>query len=72
MGGHLSVLKWLRTSGCPWGSCVCTYASICGKLELLKWAVSAGCPWDARKCFDVAHEHPGVQKWIVEISGQNT
>ncbi len=45
-GGHLEVLQWARSQGCPWDEWVCAYAAEGGHLEVLKWARSHGCPWD--------------------------
>jgi hypothetical protein len=48
--GHLEVLKWARTNGCPWDKETCTFAAAEGHLECLKWAHTNGCPWDKETC----------------------
>ena len=48
--GHLEVLKWLRSEGCPWNWWTCWAAAKGGHLEVLKWLRSEGCPWDEDKC----------------------
>ena len=41
--GHLEMLKWLRSEGCPWGIFFCQYAA--RHLDVLKWAIDNGCPY---------------------------
>ena len=51
--GHLEVLRWARSQGCPWDDSV-TYAAAGGgpprlqhgHLEVLKWLIKEGCPYD--------------------------
>ncbi len=45
-GGHLEILQWLKSQGCPWNNETCADAAEGGHLELLQWARSQGCPWD--------------------------
>ena len=33
-GGHLEVLKWVRSKGCPWGEETCASAARGGRLEV--------------------------------------
>ena len=40
--GHLMVLKWLRSEGCPWDESACSGAAEGGQLETLKWLRSKG------------------------------
>ena len=49
--GHLEVLQWARTNGCPWDEDTCAYAAQYGHLDVLKWARENGAPWteDARR-----------------------
>ena len=53
-GGHLEIIRWLRSEGCPWGAYTVEYPSAwgaaanSGHLEMLKWLKSEGCPWDKR------------------------
>ena len=44
-GGHLEVLKWLRSQGCPWDESACAYAAEGGHLDVLEWAIDTGCPY---------------------------
>jgi hypothetical protein len=37
-GGHLEVLQWARTNGCPWDETTCARAAMCEHLEVLQWA----------------------------------
>lgn len=46
-GGHLEVLQWLRSIGCPWDSYTCSSAANGGHLDVLTWARENGCPWNA-------------------------
>ena len=52
--GHLEVLQWLRTNGCPWDSYTCMRAAQGGHLEVLQWARTNGCPWDELACMFAA------------------
>jgi len=49
--GHLEVLKYARSNGCPWNEEVCSYAACNGHLEILKWAKSEGCPYYLHSSF---------------------
>ena len=62
--GHLDVLKWARTNGCPWNGCTCANAALGGYLDVLRWARANGCPWDERTCSWAAEcGHLDVLKW---------
>ena len=43
-GGHLEILKWLRSNGCPWGEFTSRYAARGGYLEIIEWLRENGCP----------------------------
>ncbi len=46
-GGHLEMLQWLRSQGCPWDKRTCAHAAAGGgHLEVLQWLRSEGYPWD--------------------------
>merc|ERR1711934_1185224 len=65
--GHLDVLKWLRSEGCPWNVGACNSAAGEGHLECLKWLRSEGCPWDARACAGAALDgHLDVLQWAID------
>ena len=53
-GGHLEVLKWLRSQDdpCPWDEETCYCAALGGHLEVLHWLRSQEdpCPWDESIC----------------------
>jgi hypothetical protein len=53
-GGYLEVLKWMRSSGCPWDTMICPYAAYGGQLDVLQWAREHHCPWDAGTCSTAA------------------
>ena len=64
-GGHLEVLKWLRSQGCPWDVRACWRAAKGGHLETLKWLRSEGCPLHANACAGAARGgHLEVLKWL--------
>jgi hypothetical protein len=42
--GHLEVLQWARTNGCPWDEETLTAARKRGHLEVVNWAMANGCP----------------------------
>jgi len=46
--GHLAVVQYLRSRGCPWSKWTALNAADRGHLEFLKWAHQNGCPWDPR------------------------
>ena len=62
--GHLEVLKYLRSAGCPWDKWVCNYAAKHGHLEVLKYVRSSGYPCDVCVCIDAAQNgHLEVLKY---------
>ena len=65
--GHLEVLKWLRSEGCPWSEMACPSAARGGHLEALRWLRSEGCPWNERTCSGAAEKgHLDVLKYLLE------
>jgi hypothetical protein len=63
-GGHLTVLKYLRSIQCPWGNYTCAYAAKNGHLDVLQWCHENGCPWRAITCANAANNgHLNVIKW---------
>ena len=63
--GHLEMLKWLRSEGCPWDEWTCYGAAQGGHFEVLKWLGSEGCPWDEKACEAAAKGgHFEVLKWL--------
>ena len=62
LGGHLEVLKWLRSKGCPWDERACYRAAYGGHLEILKWLRIEGCPWHEKLCCSVGK--PNIVRWI--------
>ena len=65
-GGHLVVLKWLHSTGCPWDSATCEAAALCGHLEVLKWAREHDCPWDEETVLAHATHggHVDMLRWL--------
>ena len=65
-GGHLSVLKYLRSQGCvlddAWGPIIALVAAEGGHLESLQWLISVGCPIDMKGCLRVGK--PNVVAWL--------
>lgn len=41
--GHLEILQWLHSIGCPWDSATCEGAAEFGHLECLKYALENDC-----------------------------
>ena len=66
MNGHLEMLKWARSQGCPWDAETSLHAANSGHLEVLKWARSQGCPWDKADCLYEAevNMYVDVADWI--------
>ena len=64
-GGHLEILKWLKSEGFPWDERACKRAAQHGHFEILKWLRSEGCPWDASACSRAAAGgHLEVLRWL--------
>jgi hypothetical protein len=42
--GHLDLLRWLHSRGCPWGAQAGLHAARAGHLEVLKFLKEHGCP----------------------------
>ena len=75
-GGHLEVLRWARSQGCPWDEDLFPHqqatcaAAEGGHLKVLKWLIKEGCPYDKRECRRYA-EYGGEQarnvlEWLDE------
>ena len=62
-GGHVEMLKWLRSEGCPWNETACQSAAAHGHLEVLKWLRSEVCPWDGRTWRFAAES---TREWLEE------
>ena len=65
--GHLEVLKWLRSEGCPWSADACSDAASGGNFEALKWLRSEGFPWDEAHTLAAAEQggHLDVIEWAL-------
>ena len=64
-GGHLEVLKWLRSVGFQWNERICAFAAMGGHLEELKWLRANGCPWDEETCECAAYNgHLEMLQWL--------
>ncbi len=62
--GHLKVLRWARSQGCPWNKKICNKSACGGHLEVLQWARSQGCPWSRWTCAFAAYGgHLEVLQW---------
>lgn len=48
--GHLEVLKFLRSYGCPWTRATTREAAGGGHIDCLRYAHEHGCAWDASCC----------------------
>ena len=71
LGGHIAVLLWARSSGCPEGARACFDAARKGHLEVIKWERVNRSPWakgDWMRCLRYATErgHLPVMEWIKE------
>jgi hypothetical protein len=63
-GGHLEVLKWLRSIGSQMNEVACSFAAMGGHLNVLQWLHSNGCPWNAQTCaFAAKGGHLEVLQW---------
>lgn len=79
LGGHLKVLKWLKTVGCPLDASTCAGAAEGGHLEILAWLrekeegskskkAKPRCPWAESTCTEAAAAgHLDVLKWARKI-----
>jgi len=75
-GGHLDVLKWLRSlryegptdeDTYPWGEVACACAACFGHLQVLQWLRVHGCEWDEETCVLAARQgHLEVLQWARE------
>ncbi len=62
-GGHLKVLQWAQSQGCPWDKWTCACAAEGGHLKVLQWAQSQGCPWNKDWCVLVAKNGGHLEVW---------
>ena len=62
--GHLDVLEFLRTCGCPLSDETCTLAAQSGHLNILKYVRKLGCAWNVwTTAAAAAGGHLDVLKW---------
>ena len=63
-GGHLEVLKWLRSIGSRMNEVACSFAAMGGHLNVMQWLHSNGCPWNENTCTQAAYSgHLEVLQW---------
>ncbi|QDZ24142.1 hypothetical protein HOP50_12g66800 [Chloropicon primus] len=63
-GGHIEILQWLRSEGCPWDEQTCAAAAYKGQLHCLQWLREQGCPWSEDTCACAAGGgHLHVLQW---------
>jgi len=63
--GRLTVLQWMKDSGCPMGASICEGAAWYGHFELLKWLRSVGTPWDESTFTAAARAgHIPILEWL--------
>ena len=66
----ISLVKWSKNNGCPWGARTCANAAQNGHLETLKWLRDTAdgkepCPWDEWVCAYAAQNgHLETLKWL--------
>ena len=46
-GGHMDIIRWLKSEGCPMNYEACSGAAKGGQVEVLRWLKSEGCTWDS-------------------------
>lgn len=64
-GGHLDILQWARSAGCPWSAKTCASAALGGHLHVLTWLRANGCPWSSSASERAAEGgHLDVLKWL--------
>ena len=64
-GGHVEIMKWLRSVGCFWDERACFAAAKGGHVEALQWLRREGCPWDEQACAGAAEGgHLEILKWL--------
>ena len=52
--GHLEVLRWARSQGCPWNKSLTWTAAMSGQLKVLVWLIKEECPYNKRQCREAA------------------
>ncbi len=63
--GHLKVLQWARSQGCPWSEHTCTSAARGNRLKVLQWAKGQGCPWDKNTSrYGASGGHLEMLQWV--------
>jgi hypothetical protein len=65
--GHLHIIQWAHSNGCPWDDRTCSAAARYGHLNILQWVRENGCPWDKWTCFAAAEAgHLNILQWARE------
>ncbi|QBZ80618.1 ankyrin repeat domain containing protein [Pandoravirus celtis] len=63
--GHLDVLQWARTHGCPCDTVAASAAARAGHLHVLQWLYDNKCPWNGDACDEAAKGgHLEVLQWL--------
>jgi hypothetical protein len=65
--GHLDMLKWLYSRGCPINKYNCADAACYGHLHILKWLRRQKCPWDEETCdWSALYGHLETLQWALD------
>ncbi len=65
--GHIAVLQWARSMGCPWDRWSTTLASFNKHVNVLEWAKENGCPYDEAVCRNYARKQASIEDDVIQI-----
>ena len=63
-GGHLDVIRWLRSKGCPWNELTSNKAAAAGALESLEFLRRHGCPFGQASFSAASTGQIKVLEWL--------
>jgi len=65
--GHLDIIKWAISHGCPLDIYTPSYAASGGHLHVLQWLYENKCPWDSWTCAYAAKSgHLNILQWLIQ------
>ena len=68
--GHIEVLAWLQTEGCPPTPFSCTVAALGGHIHVLTWLREHGYPWGTETCTAAASGGKlQTLRWLIDNTG---
>ncbi len=64
-GGHIDVLQWVYTNGCPWDHWTFMGAAQRDDMNMMEWLYHQQCPWSAWAFYEaIENDHLDAVAWL--------